>query len=181
MSGDFIKYVFGKATRELKDVGSKVVKEIEDVDIRKEVESGISAIEDSFDSIMKSDFFSSDFKPNFSETTKNPEDKDKGSTMKSSKEFKEPKSGDLKLAISFPGCSRDNIDMSVSESRQLTITPKKECAGDFDKLNFDCSGSFNVKINTRFDLEKISARMDSGILYITVPEKVENTTKVDIK
>ena len=73
------------------------------------------------------------------------------------------------LRIDLPGCGRDNISLAFEKG---TLTLTAEQTSDVTGLPFPPTRSFQLPENV--DASKISARLESGVLEITLP-KLEST------
>ena len=92
---------------------------------------------------------------------------------------------EVTLELALPGWSRDEIDLKV-ENRSLLISGK---ATDNDKGEFQYTrrafGKTNFErsfqLGNRLDIDSINARMDSGVLMVTIPVMAKETTKITIQ
>jgi HSP20 family protein len=89
------------------------------------------------------------------------------------------------IAIAAPGFSRNDFSVNV-DNRTLTISSKKESAQE-SKSDIYTSREFSYSTFSRswsmpetVDVERIDARYDAGILYVTVPTTDMRTQQVVI-
>jgi HSP20 family protein len=92
---------------------------------------------------------------------------------------------EINLDLALPGWSRDEITLNV-EDRNLMISgqPSKTVEDDFRytrrtfaKRNFQRS----FTLGNRLDVENINAKMENGILMVTIPVMAKETTKITIQ
>jgi HSP20 family protein len=92
---------------------------------------------------------------------------------------------EINLDLALPGWSRDEITLNV-EDRNLMISgqPSKTIEDDFRytrrtfaKRNFQRS----FTLGNRLDVENINAKMENGILMVTIPVMARENTKITIQ
>lgn len=91
--------------------------------------------------------------------------------------IKETSTG-YELALIVPGIAKEQINIEVKEDLLIVshdATGVEQAEDKYIKQEFKM-GSFKrtFSLSETLDAENIAARFDNGILYITVPKKVEN-------
>jgi len=87
----------------------------------------------------------------------------------------------LNIDIAIPGIDKENINIEECEGVLNVSYDKTEDYSQEDKKHWIKRGitrkSFNMgwKISDKFDLKKIEAEMDKGLLQIKIPRAVEKT------
>lgn len=82
--------------------------------------------------------------------------------------------GELVIRMDLPGVDPEKVDVSVQEN-VLLINGHRPFPFDADKVRFVKRGAFygdftqRIALGKGLDLEKISARYDSGVLVLSVP------------
>jgi HSP20 family protein len=87
-------------------------------------------------------------------------------------EFLKNESG-YSIVVDLPGVSRSDIDVSV-EGKILSLTAKRESTGQ--KRTYKKSWSIGDSVL----VDEISARYESGVLFLDVPIKIEKKRKIEI-
>ena len=92
---------------------------------------------------------------------------------------------EVNLDLALPGWSRDEITLKV-EDRNLMISGQtgkseendfKYTRRTFAKRNFQRS----FTLGNRLDVENINAKMENGVLLVTIPVLAKETTKINIQ
>jgi len=93
---------------------------------------------------------------------------------------------DVVLSLELPGLSKEEVNLSV-ENGILTISGERKAAHDEkDQYHLQecCYGKFTRRftLGEEIDAEKISAKMDKGILEVTLGRKeAVKPKKIDVK
>ena len=88
----------------------------------------------------------------------------------------------LVFEIACAGLGKDDVDINI-EGDVLKVSYDKEKTDSNDKAHYYHSGisrrSFNFgwKVSRRFDLSKVEAAMDRGLLTLSVPYAKDSTPK----
>ncbi len=94
----------------------------------------------------------------------------------------------LEIAAELPGLDADDVEL-VLDGDRLTIKGEKRVERDEDDkekgyaLRERSYGAFqrSLRLPERFDVEKVEAAYDKGVLRISVPKRPDRTKKVEIK
>ena len=91
------------------------------------------------------------------------------------------------LTADIPGLGKKDVNVSVEDNR-LVISGERKFENKDEQENYHrierCYGSFSrtFALNPALDTEGISAKMDKGVLKITIPKKEEvKPKKIEIK
>jgi HSP20 family protein len=94
----------------------------------------------------------------------------------------------LQIGIAAVGLKRDDIDIRIEDGDVLRITHKKESQESSEIINYIHKGiarrafSFGWKVSAKFDLDRLTAKLEDGLLSILIPfsEKAE-PKKIEIQ
>ena len=78
------------------------------------------------------------------------------------------------LVAELPGFSKKDIDIKL-ENTVLTIEAKHESKDESERLN---QWSRAMSVPSDIDAEKVGAKLENGILYVTLPKAEEKKSKV---
>ncbi len=92
------------------------------------------------------------------------------------------------VEVDLPGVKKDDINVEVKDNI-LTISGERKFKKEEKDEGYIRTESFFGKFERRFtlpsdaDAQKIEAKAEDGVLYITIPkiEEKENTKKIEIK
>lgn len=79
------------------------------------------------------------------------------------------------ISVELPGVSRSDIDVSV-DGNSLIVSAKRDSIASSPQKNYRKSWTLGEKTL----VDEISAKYESGILFIEVPIKVSKKRKIDI-
>jgi len=83
------------------------------------------------------------------------------------------------IEMALPGINKKNIDLSYSDGfLKIKHAPKKT-----DNLKWSREFFEKIRIIKDIDEKKISARFESGVMYINIPKKIKvvKESKIEIK
>lgn len=92
----------------------------------------------------------------------------------------------FELQLHIPGVKKSDVNIAV-ENDQLTISGERKYENKSKDKNFHSRESYFGKFSRSFTLpdlvnvEKISAKQEDGILFISLPKDEKKTTKKLIK
>ncbi len=92
----------------------------------------------------------------------------------------------FELQLHIPGVKKSDVNIAV-ENDQLTISGERKYENESKDKNFHSRESYFGKFSRSFTLpdlvnvEKISAKQEDGILFISLPKDEKKTTKKLIK
>jgi len=81
---------------------------------------------------------------------------------------------EYRIAVDVPGVALNDIELTISKGL-LTLRGERQSAGGEALYNSRWSGCFErvISIGTDVDESRISARLENGVLRITLPKKPE--------
>lgn len=92
----------------------------------------------------------------------------------------------LYFQVELPGIKKEDVKLTISPENVLTISGKKD-RNIGDEVNLCCRqerkfGNFmrSFALPENLDAEKVSAKFDSGVLYISIEKKIEVMPKENI-
>lgn len=93
--------------------------------------------------------------------------------------------GIFKMAVELPGVERDDLHIDYNDGM---LTVKGEKKGEFEESSDGCRcseryyGTFerSFELPAEASVEEISAKLENGVLTITMPVKEPETKKVEI-
>ncbi|MEQ9231516.1 MAG: Hsp20/alpha crystallin family protein [Cyclobacteriaceae bacterium] len=92
----------------------------------------------------------------------------------------------FELQLHIPGVKKSDVNIAV-ENDQLTISGERKYENESKDKNFHSRESYFGKFSRSFtspdlvNVEKISAKQEDGILFISLPKDEKKTTKKLIK
>lgn len=92
----------------------------------------------------------------------------------------------FEIQVQLPGVKKTDVEISV-ENDQLTISGERKYENEKDEKNYHSRESYYGKFSRSFRLpelvspEKISAKQEDGILFVTLPKDEKKTLKKVVK
>lgn len=77
--------------------------------------------------------------------------------------------------IDLPGVKREDIDITCENGRMVIISRRKRGEEMTEKYRNEFS------VSDTLDVSKVDAKLENGVLYITVPKKKRKENKIQIK
>ena len=80
----------------------------------------------------------------------------------------------LHLEVACTGLAKEDVDINI-EGDILRVSYTKDDTGKYQNREYHYSGiakrsfNFGYKVNNRFNLSKVGAKMENGLLNITIP------------
>ena len=80
----------------------------------------------------------------------------------------------LHLEVACTGLAKEDVDINI-EGDILRVSYTKDDTGKYQNREYHYSGiakrsfNFGYKVNNRFNLPKVGAKMENGLLNITIP------------
>lgn len=103
------------------------------------------------------------------------EDRNRGASFYSPHSDVTKSESGYSISIELPGVSRSDIDVSV-DGNSLIVSAKRDSIGSSAQRNYRKSWTLGESAL----IEEISAKYESGILFIEVPIKVSKKRKIEI-
>lgn len=80
--------------------------------------------------------------------------------------------GKYSLELGVPGFKKEDIKVSLEDSIYLVIEGSNAKYGDFER---------SYSLSEDSDEEKIEAKIENGILAISIPQKIKKKSKIEIR
>ena len=80
----------------------------------------------------------------------------------------------LHLEVACTGLAKEDVDINI-EGDILRVSYTKDDTGEYQNREYHYSGiakrsfNFGYKVNNKFNLSKVDAKMENGLLNITIP------------